>query len=117
MAKILEAFRLVLDECSIDEWKQRMPAGPACDGSHRLRMLEYFMIELATVEYRKPCKLEVYKNISRFYTYVDIYFDFATEQERFKFRLAGKGEELQKKLTQHILNNKYLQPIKVINNG
>ena len=112
MAKTFDAFRIVLDECSIDEWKKRTLA--VGQYFREYAFFESIVIELATIEYRKPYKVEVYKNISRFYTYVDIYFDFVTEQEQFKFRLAGKGEELQKKLSQRIMNSEELRPIKVI---
>lgn len=112
MAKIFEATRLELDEDSIEQWKQKIPAGEL---RHEYRILEYIMIKLATEEYRKPYKVEVHKNFSQWITYVDLYFDFTTEQERFKFRLAGKGEELRQKIKQRIINNRYLQPIKVMN--
>lgn len=110
MARIFEAFRFEIDEVSIDTWKRGMKNSQSF---REYEALKHIMAFLATEEFKTPYKVEVINDIALWRTYVDVYFEFENEQERFKFRLAGKGEELQEKIKQRIMNNEYLRPLKV----
>lgn len=110
MARIFEAFRFEIDEISVDDWRAKRgikPYGPP-------DALEQVMFFLATEEFREPYRVDVFRNISQWRVFVDIYFDFKTEKERFKFRLAGKGEELQNNILQRIISNEHLHPLRVL---
>ena len=112
MAKNFEAIRIEIDEYSVHRWQEKIPDRPCF-------VIDKFIEEAVTIlaekEYKKPYKVEISRNHLMWSIYADVYFDFVAEKEKFKFRLAGKGEELQKKISQRIMNTEYLKPIKVLN--